>query len=115
MAQVVSHRGISEDIAPVTGAVFADVLPGAVIDLDAYDAELVANGLLAGVLVSDGDTVTKRALGDGETWIDGYEGMYSRVGNNVYSWKRGKRKILKRDRQGRVKLCINGVCINMRG
>ena len=104
MAQVISRRGISEDIAPVTGAVFCDVLPGAEIELDAYTAEQVADGLLAGVLVSDGDTVRKRALGCDETWIEGYEGMYSRVGGKVHSWKWGKRKLLKPDGRGRYTL-----------
>ena len=108
MAQVISRRGISEDIAPVTGAVFCDVIPGAEIELDAYTAEQVADGLLAGVLVSDGDTVSKRALGCDETWIDGYEGMYSRVGDRVYSWKWGKRKLLKPNSHGQVQLWKDG-------
>lgn len=108
MTQIISLDGVSDDIAPVTGAAFAALAPGSTVDLHAYSADQVANGLLAGVLVSDGVSVTKRALGDGESWIEGYQGMYSRLGGDVYSWKWGKRRLLRRDDRGRVQLWKNG-------
>ena len=111
VAQIISHSGITDDIRPVTGSAFNHLAPGEVVDLLGYDAELIANGLIAGVLVSDGDCVRKRELGEGEEWIEGYRGMYSTMCGDVYSWKRGQRKRLRPNSKGQVRLCREGVCI----